>query len=146
MNVTIDTKYTDYRLQPQRAHPTDAGADLRSAETWSLQPGSSKLFDTGVAVKIPQGFVGLVFNRSSQGKLGIKLANSVGVIDTDYRGNIKVLLENHKFEPYEVVAGKTRIAQLVIVPVLLAEFKIVENEDKWNNTQRGENGFGSTGA
>ena len=144
--ISISSRFADPRLQPQRAHPTDAGADLRSAETLMLAPGNSKLFDTGVAVKIPEGFVGLIFNRSSQGKQGIKLANSVGVIDADYRGNLKVLLENHSTQnTYHVVAYETKIAQLVIVPVVLASFDLVD-EDNWNDTARGVGGFGSTGA
>ena len=143
--ISISSRFADHRLQPQRAHPTDAGADLRSAETYMLAPGNSKLFDTGVAVKIPEGFVGLIFNRSSQGKQGIKLANSVGVIDADYRGNLKVLLENHHpSDTYNVTAYETKIAQLVIVPVVLASFDLVD-EDNWNDTVRGEGGFGSTG-
>lgn len=144
--VSISTKYSDPRLQPQRAHSTDAGADLKSEKSFSLEPRQSNLFDTGVAVKIPEGFVGLIFNRSSQGKQGIKLANSVGVIDADYRGNLKVLLENHSTQnTYHVVAYETKIAQLVIVPVVLASFDLVD-EDNWNDTARGVGGFGSTGA
>lgn len=143
--VAIRSKYSDPRLQPKRAHPTDAGADLKSAHDFSLEPCQSNLYDTGVAVKIPEGFVGLIFNRSSQGKQGIKLANSVGVIDASYRGNLKVLLENHSTQnTYHVIAYETKIAQLVIVPVVLAEF--VVDETNWNDTARGVGGFGSTGA
>lgn len=143
--VSIYTKYSDPRLQPQRAHPTDAGADLKSQESFSLEPGASNLYDTGVAVKIPEGFVGLIFNRSSQGKQRIKLANSVGVIDADYRGNLKVLLENHHpTNAYDVIAYETKIAQLAIVPVVLANFVAVDDAN-WNDTARGEGGFGSTG-
>ena len=142
----IETKVDSPELIPVRAHPTDAGADLKSVENWPLGPGEKKLFDTGVAVKIPEGYVGLVFNRSSQGKLGIKLANSVGVIDSDYRGNIKVLLENHHATNwYEVKARETKIAQLVIVPIMLTVFRTV-SEENWNDTARGTGGFGSTGA
>lgn len=130
--------------QPLRAHPTDAGADLRSVENYCLHPGTKKLFDTGVAVAIPEGFVGLIFNRSSNGKNGIKLANSVGVIDSDYRGNLKILLENDSTDfTLDVIAGDTKLAQLVIVPIILPAFKIVDSLD---NTDRGAGGFGSTGA
>ena len=142
----IDIKVDSPDLMPERAHPTDAGADLKSNKDYVLMPGEAEMFNTGVAVKIPEGFVGLVFNRSSQGNLGIKLANSVGVIDADYRGNIKVLLENHsKYTPYPITAGVTKIAQLVVMPCLLEEFNVV-NDDNWNDTVRGEGGFGSTGA
>jgi dUTP pyrophosphatase len=125
---------------PQRQHPTDAGADLLCTEDYELRPEEQKLFDTGVAVKIPPGFAGFVFNRSSQGKTGIIIPHSVGNIDGDYRGNIKVILKNIGWVPYKIIAGETRIAQLVIMPVVLANFV-----DFWNDTKRGTGGFGSTG-
>lgn len=128
-------------LKPQRAHPTDAGADLFSQSTEVIEPGTTKLIDTGVAVKIPTGCVGLVFSRSSQGAAGISLANSVGVIDSDYRGNLLVLLKNSSDKPYEIKHGKTKVAQLVILPILLPDFV-----DVWNDTERGNGGFGSTGS
>jgi len=130
---------------PKRAHPTDAGADLFA---WlpegeypciEIYPGEQKLVDTGIAIKIPEGYGGFIFNRSSQGKRGITIPHSVGVIDSDYRGNLKVLLKNISEDPYKIEHGD-RIAQLVIMPVLLPEFK-----DIWNDTARGAGGFGSTG-
>ncbi len=124
---------------PQRANPTDAGADLRSAETVEIYPGEQKLVDCGVAVKIPKSYAGFVFNRSSQGKRGITIPHSVGVIDSDYRGNIKVILRNLSEDPYKIEVGD-RIAQLVIMPILLCNFV-----DTWNDTARGTGGFGSTG-
>jgi dUTP pyrophosphatase len=136
----IECKVEDPKLLPQRSHKTDAGADLRSAEDFIIYPGEQKLIDTGVAVKIPEGYGGFVFNRSSQGKTGITIPHSVGVIDSDYRGNIKVLLKNIGEEPYKIEVGN-RVAQLVIMPVLLVEFV-----DAWNDTERGTGGFGSTGA
>jgi dUTP pyrophosphatase len=142
--IEIKTVLAEGARQPLRAHPTDAGADLRSVENWKLRPGSKKLFDTGIAVAIPEGFVGLIFNRSSNGKNGIKLANSVGVIDSDYRGNLKILLENDSLDfVLDVVAGDTKLAQLVIVPIILPTFKVVDSLD---DTVRGTGGFGSTGA
>lgn len=131
----------DSAFLPKRAHPTDAGADLMAYidGTLEIYPGEQKLIDTGVAVKIPEGYVGFVFNRSSQGKKGISIPHSVGVIDADYRGNIKVILKNLGEDPYTITRGD-RIAQLVITPVLLVEF-----EDIWNDTNRGTGGFGSTG-
>lgn len=142
--MKINAKLADPKLRPIRAHATDAGADLRSLEDVEIYPGEQKLVDTGVAVMIPPNFVGLVFNRSSQGKIGVQLANSVGVIDSDYRGNIKVLLKNNGEDPYIINQFETRIAQLVIVPVLLADY-IDTHPDDWENTQRGTGGFGSTG-
>lgn len=142
--MKIKAKLADPKLRPVRAHATDAGADLRSLEDVEIYPGEQKLVDTGVAVMIPPNFVGLVFNRSSQGKIGVQLANSVGVIDSDYRGNIKVLLKNNGDDPYIINQFETRIAQLVIMPVLLADYVDTHPED-WENTQRGTGGFGSTG-
>ena len=136
---TIECLADSPEFLPRRANPTDAGADLKSTETLEIYPGEQKLVDTGVAVKIPEGFAGFVYNRSSQGKMGITIPHSVGVIDSDYRGNIKVILKNIGEDPYKITRGD-RIAQLVIAPVLLAEFK-----DIWNDTQRGTGGFGSTG-
>ena len=124
---------------PKRANRTDAGADLMSTEDLEIYPGDQKLVDTGVAVKIPEGYAGFVFNRSSQGKKGITIPHSVGVIDSDYRGNIKVILKNTGDDPYKIQRGD-RVAQLVIMPVLLVDFV-----DAWNDTVRGKGGFGSTG-
>jgi dUTP pyrophosphatase len=135
----IHCRVDDAAFLPCRAHPSDAGADLKSTETCEIYPGEQKLIDTGVAVKIPEGYGGFIFNRSSQGKKGITIPHSVGVIDSDYRGNLKVLLKNISGERCTIGAGD-RIAQLVIMPVLLCGFV-----DAWNDTNRGTGGFGSTG-
>lgn len=140
VSQAIDCKTDDPKLLPARAHETDAGADLRSRYTVDIPAQSQILIDTGVAVKIPEGYAGFVFNRSSQGKLGISIPHSVGVIDSDYRGNIKVLLRNNNTEEAFHIEKYDRIAQLVIMPVLLVDFV-----DAWNDTDRGEGGFGSTG-
>lgn len=131
---------------PLRAHYSDAGADLFAwfghdlANAYiEIMPQEQKLVDTGIAVKIPTGFAGFVYNRSSQGKKGIQIPHSVGIIDSDYRGTIKVILKNLSNEVYKIEAGD-RIAQLVIQKVELAQF-----HDIWNDTQRGTGGFGSTG-
>jgi dUTP pyrophosphatase len=136
---TIDCQLQPGAWLPQRAHPTDAGADLRALEAHEIYPGEQKLVDTGVAVKIPRGFAGFIYNRSSQGKKGITIPHSVGVIDSDYRGNLKVLLKNIGEDPYTIEPGD-RIAQLVVQRVELPTFR-----DAWNDTQRGTGGFGSTG-
>ena len=142
-NVKI--KVDDERLWPTRAHTTDAGADLRTKNDLELKSGFQYLFDTGVAVKIPEGFVGMVFNRSSQGKIGVQIANGTGIIDSDYRGNIHVLLRNTGYEPYSVKAFDTRIAQLVIVPIVLPNFIEHMDSETWDDTARSTGGFGSTG-
>ena len=139
LNPVIECRVDDPAFLPCRAHPTDAGADLKSTENLEIYPGEQKLVDTGVAVKIPEGYGGFLFNRSSQGKNGITIPHSVGVIDSDYRGNIKVILKNIGTEPYRIAIG-SRVAQLVIMPVLLCGFV-----DAWNDTDRGTGGFGSTG-
>lgn len=143
MNILVKTD--DVRAMPLRAHPTDAGADLFSNQEIQLYPGETKLIDTGIAVKIPEGYVGLVFNRSSQGKIHVSIPHAVGVIDADYRGNIKVLLQNNGEDPYFISRYTTRIAQLVIAPVMLAEFQNWNATEPWEDTNRGTGGFGSTG-
>lgn len=139
--IKINIKLDEGASLPSRAHPTDAGADLIAKYHYSIPPHSTELVDTGVAVRIPDGFTGLVFSRSGQGKLGISLANSVGVIDSTYTGTIKVLLRNDGNIPYDIYAGVTKIAQLVVVPIILPKFHIVDELEK---TDRGDKGFGST--
>lgn len=140
----MQIKLDDPMAMPLRAHPTDAGADLFSVDTKIVYPKDQHMFDTGVSVKIPIGHVGMVFNRSSQGKVRVQIANGTGIIDSDYRGNIKVILINNGTDPYEVNKFATRIAQLVIVPIWIPKFEEV-NEDDWNDTDRGTGGFGSSG-
>lgn len=141
----IDILLDDPKLMPLRAHPSDAGADLFSKTEVSIYPGEQKLVDTGVSVKIPVGFVGLVYNRSSQGKLQVIIPHSVGVIDSDYRGNIKVLLRNNGGDPYFIYPATTRIAQLVVAPIMLPQFvPFTGSVEGWMDTARGSGGFGST--
>lgn len=142
----VKVKLDNPKAMPLRAHPTDAGADLFSShDSFLLYPGDKKLIDTGVAIKIPVGYVGLVYNRSSQGKIGVSIPHAVGVIDADYRGNIKVLLKNNGEDPYEINKYATRIAQLVITPIMLATFEICNTDiEEWGDTVRGVGGFGST--
>ena len=139
IHQVVECRVDNAAYLPKRANPTDAGADLRSTEVFELFPGETKLADTGVAVKIPEGFAGFVFNRSGQGKKGIIVLNGVGVIDSDYRGNIKVALKNISDDKHKIEFGD-RIAQLVIMPIILCDFV-----DSWNDTERGSGGFGSTG-
>ena len=135
----VECRVDNAAYLPKRANPSDAGADLRSTEKCDLYPGETKLLDSGVAVKIPQGYGGFIFNRSGQGSKGIIVLNGVGVIDSDYRGNIKIALKNISENRYTIEVGD-RIAQLVIMPVILCDFV-----DSWNDTERGTRGFGSTG-
>lgn len=141
----LAVKLDDERLMPKRAHSTDAGADLFSEEKHIIYPNEMQMVNTGVAVRIPEGFVGLVYSRSGQGKLRIHLANSVGVIDSDYRGPIKVILVNEGDEPYEIHPFITKIAQLVVTPIMLCNFYgYAGSEEEWMATTRGAGGFGST--
>ena len=129
---------------PQRQTPGSAGYDLCACvqEPVVLEPGDSFAFPTGLAAEIPAGCVGLMFTRSSMGvKHGITLPNSVGVIDSDYRGELVVPLRNYGKEPYAVQPGE-RVAQLVVLPVCL--LPVVEAEEL-SATGRGAGGFGSTG-
>lgn len=145
MNLKI--RLTDKTLMPTRANPTDAGLDLRAAESKLIQSATPTLIDTGVSVQIPRGHVGLVFSRSGLAKHGITLSNSVGVIDSDYRGNIMVSVICNADNERDIFINKgDRIAQLVVVPIVLPEVQVVDEDDEeWLNTARGTGGFGSTG-
>ncbi len=136
------------RLNEKAVIPTygsqfSAGADLYSAEDdIFLAPGETRLVHTGIAMEIPTGYVGLIYARSGIAtKRGLAPANKVGVIDSDYRGEIMVSLFNHSSTEQTVAAGE-RIAQIVITPYLAVNF--VETEDL-EQTDRGSGGFGSTG-
>lgn len=120
-----------------------AGADLYSAEEEvTVAPGETVFIGTGIAVSIPAGKVGLIFARSGLScKRGLAPANKVGVIDSDYRGEIKVALLNHGDKSQTVLQGE-RIAQMVIIDYYPCEY--VET-DELEKTDRGEGGFGSTG-
>lgn len=141
----VKIRVDDYRSTPMRAYATDAGADLVASVNEEIYPNEMRMVDTGVSVAIPVGYVGLVCSRSGQGKLRISLANSVGVIDAAYRGNIKVMIVNEGDDPYKIEAFKTKIAQLMIVPIILPVFtRFNGTEEEWKDTDRGANGFGST--
>lgn len=145
MNLKI--RLTDKTLMPTRANPTDAGLDLRAAEGRLIPASTPILIDTGVSVQIPRNHVGLVFSRSGLAKHGITLSNSVGVIDSDYRGNIMVSVICNAENDRDIFINKgDRIAQLVVVPIVLPEVQVVDEDDEeWLNTARGTGGFGSTG-
>ena len=128
---------------PARAHHDDAGFDLHAAEAAKLGPGERAGVGTGLAVAIPDGYAGLVLPRSGlAARHGIALVNAPGLIDTGYRGEIRVLLLNTDRErPFEVAEGD-RIAQLVLVR---AEAPGLEEVATLDVTGRGEGGFGSSG-
>ena len=127
---------------PARAHPTDAGLDLHARFPVRLAPGEYATVDTGVAVAIPGGHAGLVLPRSGLARrYGVGLVNAPGLIDAGYRGEIRVILINHGRERCDIARGD-RVAQLVIVPVALPAPRPV---DRLDETERGAQGFGSSG-
>ena len=119
-----------------------AGADLYSIEAYSVAPHETVLVHTGIAIEIPDGYVGLIYARSGLAtKRSLAPANKVGVIDSDYRGEVMVSLHNHSNEIQSIEAGE-RVAQIVFTPYVSAEFEVT---DELSDTVRGKGGFGSTG-
>lgn len=137
-------KLSEYAICPKYASKTAAGADLYAAlkESVIIRAGETAFIPTGISMEIPEGYAGLIFARSGLAcKKGLAPANKVGVIDSDYRGEVMVALFNHSKEDFKVESGE-RIAQIVITPYLTAQF---EESDDLSNTERGAGGFGSTG-
>lgn len=145
MTAPVSVQLLDPRAKlPAYGSPDAAGADLYVVADGpvTIAPGETVMLHTGLAFAIPKGYVGLVCARSSLGaKRGLAPANKVGVIDADYRGEVRVALHNHGSVP-QVVEDGDRVAQLVIVPYLTAEFT---QADELDGTERGSGGFGSTG-
>lgn len=137
-------KLDNRAVAPTYGSASAAGADLYALmdAPLTLEAGQTALVHTGLAVEIPEGFVGLVCARSGLAtKRGLAPANKVGVIDSDYRGEVMVALHNHGTEAQTIEHGE-RIAQLVLVPYLTAAY---EQADSLTDTDRGAGGFGSTG-
>ena len=145
MNIEMNVKKLDERAKlPTYGSQCAAGADLYACLDQPVQilPSQTVLIHTGVAMAIPDGLVGLVFARSGLAcKRDLAPANKVGVIDSDYRGEIMVALHNHGSVPQTVEHGE-RIAQIAFLPYYSAVFTAV---DELNSTERGTGGFGSTG-
>jgi dUTP pyrophosphatase len=146
--MKMDVKILDARLHDQLPHYATAGAaglDLRACidAPMMLQPGETRLIPTGMAIHLADtGFAALILPRSGLGhKHGIVLGNLVGLIDSDYQGQLMVSAWNRGQQAFEL-APMERLAQLVVVPVVQAEFNVVED---FSSSQRGEGGFGSTG-
>jgi dUTP pyrophosphatase len=130
-------------VPPTRAHPGDAGLDLHAMEDLTLGPGERGIVATGWAVAIPTGMAGLVVPRSGTAlRHGLTVANAPGLIDSGYRGELKVILVNLGHEPVSIAAGE-RVAQLVVTPVSAAAVREVDALPESDG--RGEGGFGSTG-
>jgi dUTP pyrophosphatase len=124
---------------PTRTHVDDAGLDLYNLEDFRLEPGEGRAIKTGIALAIPKGYVGLVADRSSLGKRGLKTAG--GVIDAGYRGEIHIVLWNISREIFELKHGE-RLAQLLLIPIATPAVQEVTSLDE---TARGAKGFGSSG-
>ncbi len=134
-------------ITPTRANPTDAGLDLYTPRgyVWEFKPGEKRTINTNVQVAIPEGHVGLLVARSSLQREGLMLANSVGIIDSGYRGDLKVVLLNVT-EYLQYLGEGVRFAQLVLVPIITPGVNVVtESDNDWYDTDRGAGGFGSTG-
>jgi len=128
---------------PAYAHPGDAGADLVAAEDVVLAPGERRLVPTGIAIALPDGYVGLVHPRSGLAhRLGVTVLNAPGTVDAGYRGEIKVNLVNHDPAATVKISRGDRIAQLLVQRVERAVFRPV---DELPDTVRGAGGHGSTG-
>lgn len=144
MSVMRVKKLRENALVPTYGSAEAAGADLYACleADVTILPGKTVFVPTGLAMEVPKGCAGLIYARSSMGaKRGLAPANKVGVIDSDYRGEVMVALHNHGAEPQTIAHGE-RIAQLLITPVLAPSFEVW---DDLTDTARGEGGFGSTG-
>jgi len=129
--------------RPSYANPGDAGADLYATEHDLVERGETKLITVNTSIAIPDGYVGMVCSRSGLAlKRSVFVLNAPGIIDSGYRGKLGVILHNASDKDFSIAPGE-RIAQLVFVKYEPVEFNIVESLDK---TERGDNGFGSTGA
>jgi len=137
-------KLNEKAILPTYGSAAAAGADLYACleAPITIEPGETAWIGTGIALEVPQGCAGLVYARSSLGtKRGLAPANKVGVVDSDYRGEIRVVLLNHGKVSQTIEHGE-RIAQFVIAPVLTP---VYEETEELSDTQRGAGGFGSTG-
>jgi dUTP pyrophosphatase len=127
---------------PRHARAGDAGVDLYARTGGERAPGERAMVPTGIAVAVPDGYVGLITPRSGRAaRHGISLVNSPGILDAGYRGEIHAVLINESDEPFEYERGE-RIAQLVVVPFAIQEYQIVSELPA---SDRGDGGFGSTG-
>lgn len=131
----------EYAQLPTRGSKDAAGLDLYCPFHIKVPADSQKKIPLGVAVEIPKGYMGLLVPRSSMSKTPLRCANSVGVIDADYRGELSIAYENVSCNDYTIFGGD-RIAQLIIVPIAVVD---VEEAQTLSETERGVGGYGSTG-
>jgi len=141
--VKLQVKVEHPDFVPVRKTAGSAGLDLRITNNLLLKAGEVVLAGTGVKAAIPEGYVGLVVIRSGISLTGVELVNGIGVIDSDYRGEIKLPLRYFGRDLYTRIPAGTRVAQLLVVPYLPVQVEVVDELDQ---TDRGEGGFGSTGS
>lgn len=131
----------EYAQLPTRGSNDAAGLDLYCSFQIKVPADSQKKIPLGIAVEIPKGHMGLLVPRSSMSKTPLRCANSVGIIDADYRGELSIAYENVSCNDYTIFRGD-RIAQLIIVPIAIVD---VEEAQTLSETERGDGGYGSTG-
>lgn len=143
-NVHVSIKILSRDAQiPHMAYNGDAGVDLRSVERIVLEPQERAMVATGLAIALPEGYAGFVLPRSGlAAKHGISIVNAPGLIDSNYRGELKVILLNTDPDKSFTIEIGDRIAQLIVMPVPTINFEKVE---ELTESQRGESGFGSSG-
>lgn len=133
---------SDKSLLPSRAHEGDAGLDLRSAYEVNVPAWETVVVDTGIKIAVPSHLVGMICPRSGLAVRGVTVNNAPGIIDSGYRGDLKVILINHSEVDFHIFPGD-RIAQLLLVPVVIDSFDVIDSFE--DTTSRGEGGLGSTG-
>jgi len=142
-------KLNEFAEIPKYSKPGDAGMDLTCTEV-ELDASGCYVYKTGLAIEIPEGFMGLIFPRSSNAKKSLMLTNSVGVIDSGYRGEIMLkykpdyqyFLQSDEVKNQKIYLVGDRVGQLIIMPYPQVDWKVV---DKLSDSERGEGGYGSTG-
>jgi len=142
-------KLNEFAEIPKYSKPGDAGMDLTCTDV-SLDSGGNYVYKTGLSVEIPEGFMGLIFPRSSNANKSLMLTNSVGVIDSGYRGEIMLkykpdyqyFLQSDEVKNQKIYLVGDRVGQLIIMPYPQVDWKVV---DKLSDSERGEGGYGSTG-
>lgn len=140
--VVVIKHLSDRAKTPTYGSAGAACFDLYAADTLAVAPGRSAVVPTDLAFEVPEGYVLMIYSRSGHGfKSGVRLANGTGIVDSDYRGHVPVCLHNDGRDVFYVRQGD-RVAQAQITPVPRVEFVVV---DELSSTERGENGFGSTG-
>lgn len=141
MRVYRNDKLRQLGIEFRAPRPGDAGYDLFSIENYQVEPRKRVLVESGLRIEIPSGYVGLVKDRSSVASAG--LHTLAGVIDSAYRGELKILMVNLADEDIQIRAGQ-KIAQLLVIPVYSAPVEFVDSLEALSSTERGAGGFGST--